>query len=99
MNFSRIFFRSLPYAICLLFFIAYGVLSLVRYDHYGAFGFDLGLRDQTMWEYSHFKPPITTIHFYPFTSLLTDHIELIYIPISLSYWFWSSPKIILLLEP
>lgn len=85
--------------ICLLFFIAYGVLSIIRYNDYGAFGFDLGLRDQTFWQYSNFKVPITTIHFYPFTSILTDHVELIYIPLSSVYWIWSDARTVLLLEP
>lgn len=81
-----------------MFFIAYAVLSIVRFNHYGAFGFDLGLEDQRLWQYSHFKSPASTIHFYPFTNLLTDHVELFYIPLSVFYWIWSNPKFLLLLQ-
>lgn len=84
--------------LCFIFFVAYAVLSIVRFDHYGAFGFDLGLRDQVVWEYSRFQAPITTIHFYPFKNILTDHVEPFYVLVSVFYWLWSSPKIILLVE-
>ena len=95
---SSLIQHKLPVLICFLFFTAYSILSIVRFDHFGAFGFDLGLRSQTVWEYSRFKAPITTIHFYPFNNILADHLELIYIPISLSYWIWSDPRMLLLIE-
>lgn len=94
-----LFFRyAVPFSLCVLFFILYSILSIVRFNHYGAFGFDLGLRSQTVWEYSKFKAPITTIHFYPFNSILADHFEPIYIPISFFYWIWSDPRMLLLIE-
>ena len=97
-KYLKIFNKLFPYIICLVFFSAYSVLAIVRFNHYGAFGFDLGLEDQRLWQYSHFKAPLTTIHFYPFTSILSDHVEFFYIPLSVFYWIWSSPKFLLLIQ-
>lgn len=84
--------------VCFFFFIAYSVLSIVRHLHYGSFGFDLGLTDQVIWKYSQFKAPITTIHYYPFTSLLTDHVELIYILLAPFYWLYNNVLTLLILQ-
>lgn len=91
-------FRRLVYFTCFVFFVLYSILAIVRHEHYGSFGFDLGITDQVLWEYSHFKSPLTTIHYYPYTSILTDHVELIYIPLSLFYRIWSDAKMIIILQ-
>jgi uncharacterized membrane protein len=70
----------------------------MRHLHFGSFGFDLGIVDQIVWKYSEFNTPITTVQFYPFTSLLTDHIELIYIALAPFYWIFSSAITLLLLQ-
>lgn len=92
------FITLAPFLICFFFFIAYSLLSLIRHAHFGSFGFDLGIVDQIVWKYSQFKAPITTIQFYPFTSLLTDHVELIYILLTPFYWIYNSPYTLLLLQ-
>lgn len=89
---------SLPYVLCLLFFIAYGVLSIVRHTHYQSFGYDLGINDQLVWKYSTFQSPITTISPFPTRTKLVEHIELIYAFISPLYWIWSARKMLLLIE-
>lgn len=81
-----------------LFFILYSILSLVRHNHFGSYGFDLGVIDQVIWKYSQFKAPITTIHHYPFTLLFTDHIEFIYIFLAPLYWIWNDARMILLIQ-
>lgn len=85
-------------ALCLVFFIAYGVLSIVRHNNYQSFGYDLGINDQTVWRYAHFQPPLTTIDPFPNKTKLYEHIELVYALISPSYWIWESRKMLLLLE-
>ena len=60
---KRLWELRLQILICLLFFIAYAVLSVVRHNHYGSFGYDLGINDQVVWEYSRLLPPISTIGF------------------------------------
>ncbi|HSA84140.1 MAG TPA: DUF2079 domain-containing protein [Patescibacteria group bacterium] len=92
------FMALLPYGICLLFFITYSILAVIRHLHFGSFGFDLGIVDQIVWKYSQFQAPITTIQFYPFTSLLSDHVELIYVFLAPFYWIYSSPMTLLLLQ-
>jgi uncharacterized membrane protein len=89
---------GLPFIICFVFFAAYFLLSLIRHLHFGSYGFDLGIVDQIVWKYSQFKMPITTIQFYFFTSLLTDHVELIYILIAPFYWLYKSPITLLFLQ-
>ncbi|MGI8420270.1 MAG: DUF2079 domain-containing protein [Candidatus Levyibacteriota bacterium] len=98
MKWLSIFKTALPYLICFFFFICYSTLSVVRHNHFQSYGFDLGITDQIVWEYSHFKAPITTVHYYPFTSILTDHIELIFAPLSIFYWIWNDPRMLLLLQ-
>jgi len=83
--------------ICFLFFIAYLILILVKHFHFGT-GYDLSIVDQIVWKYSQFKAPITSIQFYPFTSLLTDHVELIYILIAPFYWFYNNVLTLLVLQ-
>lgn len=88
----------LSWGICGLFFIAYTTLSLVRHQHFGSFGFDLGISDQIVWKYSQFKAPITTLLAYAYTSAITDHFDLIYIVLAPFYWVYSSPITLLVLQ-
>lgn len=96
-NKHKLFF-IIALLICTIFFIAYGVLAVVRHDHYQSFGYDLGINDQTVWRYSIFQAPLNTIHPYPDKTKLYAHVELVYALISPFYWIWSSRKMLLLLE-
>lgn len=90
--------RLLPYTICLVFFIAYSTLSIVRHTHYQSYGFDLGINDHITWEYSRLHPPTTTIDHVPFTSKLDVHVEIVYALLSPFYWIWSDARTLLLLQ-
>lgn len=90
--------KYLPYCICFAFFAAYATLSVVRHNHYGSFGFDLGMIDQVVWKYSQFKEPLNTVYQFPFTSTFTDHIEFIYLLIAPFYWIFSDARILLILQ-
>src|SRR5690348_112325 len=90
--------KFLPFILCLVFFIAYSVLSIVRHDNYQSFGYDLGINDQTVWRYSTFQVPITTIDPFPDKPKYYTHVELIYAIISPFYWIWSSRKMLLLVR-
>jgi uncharacterized membrane protein len=81
-----------------LFFVGYLLLSIVRHAHGGSFGFDLGIADQTVWAYSNFYPPITTIDHIPFISELFVHLEFIYIFLAPFYWIYSSVYTLLFLQ-
>lgn len=94
-------FKKLTYiafAICFLFFVAYMVLSTIRHAHYQSFGFDLGVVDQVVWKYSTLQWPITTVHHFAFTSLLTDHVEFIFILLAPFYWIYNSAYTLLVLQ-
>lgn len=84
--------------ICLLFFVAYSTLSIVRHNHYQSFGYDLGINDQVVWRYAHFQAPVTTIDPFPNKTKLVEHIELVYALIAPFYWIWDTRKMLLLVE-
>jgi uncharacterized membrane protein len=84
--------------ICLLFFAAYSILSVVRHAHYGSYGFDLGIADQIVWEYSRFQAPVTTIDHIPFIPELFVHLEFIYILLAPFYWIFSNVNTLLILQ-
>ncbi len=84
--------------ICLGFAVCYSVLSVIRHLHFGSYGFDLGITDQIVWLYSILRAPITTVQAYPFTSILTDHVELMYVLIAPFYWLYRSPIMLLVLQ-
>jgi uncharacterized membrane protein len=84
--------------LCLLFFVAYAVLSITRHQHYQSFGYDLGINNQVVWRYSTFQLPITTSDPFPEKSKLATHIELVYALIAPFYWLWSSARMLLLVD-
>lgn len=98
MTYPRAVIRYVPYAICLVFFIAYAVLSIVRHNHYQSYGYDLGINDQIVWRYSTFQNPVSTIAPYVDKTKFYEHIELIFALISPFYWIWSTRKMLLLLQ-
>lgn len=81
-----------------IFFLSYATLGVVRHLHFGSYAFDLGIVDQVVWKYSVFQAPITTIQFYPFTSLLTDHVELVYVFLAPLYWIYRSPVMLIVFQ-
>jgi uncharacterized membrane protein len=87
-----------PYIICVLFFIGFSILAVVRHDHYGSFGYDLGINDQTVWRYSTFQAPVATIDPLPTKTKLATHVELVYAIVSPFYWIWSSPVMLILVR-
>lgn len=84
--------------LCLLFFVAYAVLSVVRHVNYQSFGYDLGINNQVVWRYSTFQPPITTSDPFPGESKLVTHVELVYVLLAPIYWIWSSARMLLIAD-
>jgi uncharacterized membrane protein len=91
------FEKYFPYVICFLFFVLYSILSIVKHNHFLS-GYDLTISDQAIWLMSQFKNPISTPHAYPFTSLFSDHVEIIYAVLSPIYWFNNDPRVLLLIQ-
>lgn len=97
-NLKKYRYLFLAITICLVFFAAYSTLSIVRHLHYESYGYDLGINDQTVWRYSTFQIPITTIDPFPDKTKLSAHVELIYALVSPFYWIWSARKMLLLVS-
>lgn len=97
---KKLHHQSLFFALslCFVFFLAYSILSIVRHNNYQSFGFDLGINDQIVWEYSQLKAPITTIDHVPFISKLFVHVEIIYALLAPFYWIWSDARMLLILQ-
>lgn len=87
----------LPAIICLLFFILYTILGVIKHNHYLS-GYDLGIVHQATWKYSQLKAPIMTNHAYPFTSILADHVEFIYILLSPFYALFADARTLIILQ-
>ncbi|CAN5126217.1 DUF2079 domain-containing protein [soil metagenome] len=86
------------YSICFLYLIVYLILGIVRHNHFGSYGYDLGIDDQIVWKYSHFQLPITTIDDTPYMLSLTNHVELIYVLLAPFYWIWSDVRMLIILQ-
>ena len=85
------------FLISLLFFVAYLILSLVKYAHYQT-GYDLSIDSQIVWEFSRFSIPISSVHAYAFTPVFWDHIEFIYALIAPFYWIFADARTLLILQ-
>lgn len=88
----------LIFTLALLFAVAYSTLSIVRHLHYESYGYDLGINDQTVWKYSRFQIPVSTIAPLPDRSKLAMHVELVYALLSPLYWIWDSRRMLLIAE-
>jgi len=96
---KSIFPKYWPLIIILIFFsIAYSVLGIVRHNHYQSFGYDLGIDDQIVWQFSNFRLPITSIDDTPFMLSLANHVEIIYAVISPIYWIWDDVRMLIIMQ-
>src|SRR4030067_2211050 len=75
--------------------IAYSFLSVLRHVHFQSGAFDLGMFDQTIWQYAHFLSPINTIKE---KFILGDHLNLILPFLAPLYWIWQDVKILLIFQ-
>ncbi len=97
-KFLSIILKFLPLAFCMLFFIAFSVLSIVRHLNYQSFGYDLGINDQVVWRYSKFQLPLTTIDPFPDKLKFAEHVELVYALVAPFYWIHNSPVTLILVR-
>jgi uncharacterized membrane protein len=66
------------------------------WDHvnFGSTGFDLGIADQSVWHYSRFESPRSTL-LIPTQSALGDHFSPILALLAPLYWIWADPRMLL----
>lgn len=75
--------------------ILYSALSILRHNHFQSGGFDLGLYDQAVWQYSHFLKPYNTIKV---RHILGDHLALTLPLLSPFFWLWEDVRILLIFQ-
>jgi uncharacterized membrane protein len=83
-------------ALLAMFGAVYGAMSLLRHDHFGSRGWDLGIFDQAIWHYSRFEAPASTIR--GFDNLLADHFHPIIALLAPLLWIWDDVRILLLAQ-
>src|SRR5574342_132190 len=81
--------------ICLFFFISYSALSIIHHKRFLSGGFDLGIYDQAVWQYSQFSYPFSTIKM---RMILGDHLTLTLPFLAPLYWIWDSVIMLLLFQ-
>jgi uncharacterized membrane protein len=84
-------------AITLLCLGVYLVFSLTEYNQYLSNGFDLGLFDQAVRSYAHFRAPIAAVKA-PGFDLLGDHFSPIVALFAPLYWIWDNPCMLLIAQ-
>lgn len=67
--------------------------SLLRFRNFEAKGYDLGIFDQAVRQYSMFKPPIVPIKGEDF-HILGDHFHPIIALLAPLYWIWDDPRML-----
>jgi uncharacterized membrane protein len=75
--------------------ILYSFLSVIRHIHFQSGGFDLGIFDQTVWQYAHFLAPFNTLKG---ELILGDHLALTMPLLAPLYWIWSDVRILLIFQ-
>ena len=74
----------------------FSAISLYRYVHFGANGFDLGIQDQTVWGYSRLEFIPNTVLGVP--NLLGDHFNPILMVLAPFYWLSASATTLLVAQ-
>lgn len=73
----------------------YSTLSLLRHTRFESGGFDLGIYDQAVWQYSRFLYPYSSIKE---RFILGDHLTLTLPLLAPLYWLWSDARMLLLFQ-
>ncbi len=89
--------KYLPWVVISFFFVCYLTLGLVKHYTYQT-GFDLAIATQAIYKYSRFDSPVITLHSYFDSSILRDHVELIYILIAPIFWVAKSAYVLLFIQ-
>mgnify|MGYP001611050486 CR=1 FL=1 len=75
--------------------IFYSTLSVLRHNHFQSGGFDLGLYDQAVWQYSRFFEPYNTIKE---RHILGDHLNLTLPLLAPLFWLWDNVRMLLIFQ-
>ncbi len=75
--------------------ILYATLSIVRHNHFQSGGFDLGLYDQSVWQYSRLEWPYNTVKE---RFILGDHLTLTLPLLAPLFWLWNDVRMLLIFQ-
>lgn len=75
--------------------VLYSALSILRHDHFQSGGFDLGIFDQSVWQYSNLLTPFNTIKY---RFILGDHLNLTLPLLSPLFYLWDNVRILLIFQ-
>lgn len=78
-------------------FLAYSFYSLTRYSQFLTAGYDLGIFDQAVRQYSHFSAPMVALKGAGY-NLLGDHFHPIIAVLAPTYWVWDDPRVLLIAQ-
>lgn len=73
--------------------VAYSALSFQRFTRFRSSGYDLGIFDQVVRQYSQFAPPISQIKG-PDFNIFGDHFHPIIAILAPLYWVWDDPRVL-----
>jgi uncharacterized membrane protein len=87
----------LVWAFILAYVAYFGALTVQKHNAFQTTAFDLGNVDQAVWNTRHGRPLAMT-NIEGLENRLGTHVEPILLPISLLYFLWSDPRLLLLLQ-
>src|SRR5215831_628639 len=91
--------RKFLWALVFLTAVAYSLLSILRHEHFISCGWDLGIFDQAVWQYSRFHAPHCSIRSNLLTeNLLGDHFSPILAALAPLYWFTNRVEALLVVQ-
>jgi len=91
----KLFKKYFLLIICFLFFVVYSSLSIIHQQNFLSGGFDLGIYDQSIWQYSNLLYPFNTIKM---KMILGDHLALTLPLLAPLYWLWNDVRLLLLFQ-
>lgn len=84
-------------AMILAYVLFFGTFTVLKHDAFRTTAYDLGNVDQAVWNTRHGRPLAMT-NIEGLQNRLGTHVEPILLPISLLYFVWSDPRVLLLLQ-
>lgn len=74
---------------------AYSALAIIKHNHFMTAAYDLGIFDQVLWLLRNFQVPFSSFKGF---LIWGDHVGFYQIPLSVIYWLWNDPRMLLLAQ-
>ena len=81
--------------VLLIFGILFSLISIPNHYNFRTYAFDLGINNNALWDYMHFKWNYCTVMDPHFTNLLSDHFSLFPVLISPFAWIFGTYTLLL----